>query len=159
MTRSSASTLSRLLSEHYPLTHDLDHLLRLVQTREPEAEQFRDLVEYNPYAVQFRYQNVASEDTAIDREEASKRLDMSCSDSQRLRISANSRADMAESQRVLVIRLPRTRIEPDGCPRLPGARSAVFQKRAACDSTDSPRLTPRARAVLSVSSSPRGDGG
>ena len=64
-----------LLSEHYPLTHDLDHLLRLVQTREPEAEQFRDLVEYNPYAVQFRYEYVASEDTAIDREEASKRLD------------------------------------------------------------------------------------
>lgn len=64
-----------LLSQHYPLTHDLDHLLNLVQTREPEAEQFKDLVEYTPYAVQFRYEYVVSEDTAIDREEAGKRLD------------------------------------------------------------------------------------
>ena len=64
-----------LLGEPYPLTHDLDHLLRLVERREPDAERFEDLIEYNPYAVQFRYEISESESAPIDRQEAVGRLE------------------------------------------------------------------------------------
>ena len=64
-----------LLGESYPLTHDLDHLLRLVERREPDAERFEDLVEYNPYAVQFRYEIYETESAPIDRQEAVGRLE------------------------------------------------------------------------------------
>ena len=64
-----------LLGEQYPLTHDLDHLLRLVERREPEAGRFEDLVEYNPYAVQLRYGSFEDEAAPIDRQEAVRRLE------------------------------------------------------------------------------------
>lgn len=63
-----------LLRERYPLTHDLDHLLRLVQIREPDAGQFEDLVEYNPYAVQFRYGHPYTDEADINRKETAIRL-------------------------------------------------------------------------------------
>ena len=64
-----------LLGEPYPMTHDPDHLLRLVERREPEATRFEDLVEYNPYAVQLRYGSFESEAAPIDRQEAVRRLE------------------------------------------------------------------------------------
>ncbi len=64
-----------LLGEPYPLTHDLDYLLRLVERREPEAGRFEDLIEYNPYAVQFRYGSFENEASPIDRQEAVRRLE------------------------------------------------------------------------------------
>ena len=64
-----------LLGERYPLTHDLDHLLRLVEGREPDAGRFEDLIEYNPYAVQFRYESFEDEAAPIDRQEAVRRLE------------------------------------------------------------------------------------
>ncbi|MDE0407630.1 MAG: HEPN domain-containing protein [Alphaproteobacteria bacterium] len=44
-----------LLGEIYPLVHDLRRLLEMVTAHEPEARRFRALVEYTPYAMQFRY--------------------------------------------------------------------------------------------------------
>lgn len=44
-----------LLGEVYPLTHDLDLLLDLLQKRESDTASFRNLVEFVLYAVQFRY--------------------------------------------------------------------------------------------------------
>ena len=64
-----------LLGEPYPLTHDLDYLLRLVERREPEAGRFEDLIEYNPYAVQFRYGSFENEAAPINRQEAVQRLE------------------------------------------------------------------------------------
>ena len=64
-----------LLGEPYPLTHDLDYLLRLVERREPEIGRFEDLIEYNPYAVQFRYGSFENEAAPIDRQEAVQRLE------------------------------------------------------------------------------------
>ena len=64
-----------LLGEPYPLTHDLDHLLRLVERREPDAGRFEDLIEYNPYAVQLRYGWHENEAAPIDRQKAVERLE------------------------------------------------------------------------------------
>ena len=64
-----------LLGEPYPMTHDLDHLLRLVERREPEATRLEDLIEYNPYAVQLRYGSFEGEAAPIDRQEAVRRLE------------------------------------------------------------------------------------
>ena len=64
-----------LLGEPYPLTRDLDYLLRLVERREPEIGRFEDLIEYNPYAVQFRYGSFENEAAPINRQEAVQRLE------------------------------------------------------------------------------------
>ena len=64
-----------LLGEPYPLTHDLDHLLHLVEKQEPDAMRFEDLIEYNPYAVQFRYGWYKNEAAPIDRRKAVERLE------------------------------------------------------------------------------------
>ena len=64
-----------LLGESFPLTHDLDYLLRRVEGREPDVGRFEQLVEYNPYAVQFRYESSDADTVPIDREEAVRRLE------------------------------------------------------------------------------------
>ena len=38
-------------------------------------ERFEELIEYNPYAVQFRYESYDSDAEPIDREEAVQRLE------------------------------------------------------------------------------------
>ncbi len=55
-----------LLDEVYPLTHDLDLLLDLLQKRASDTARFRNLVEFVPYAVQFRY-DVDPDPEALDR--------------------------------------------------------------------------------------------
>ncbi len=55
-----------LLDEVYPLTHDLDLLLDLLQKRASGTARFRNLVEFVPYAVQFRY-DVDPDPEALDR--------------------------------------------------------------------------------------------
>ena len=64
-----------LLGESYPLTHDVDFLLRRIERREPDAGRFEELVEYNPYAVQFRYESSDSDIVPINREEAVQHLE------------------------------------------------------------------------------------
>ena len=58
-----------LLGETYPLTHDLSELLELLETRESEAARFDGLIDYTPYAVQFRYGADDAEAGSLDRDE------------------------------------------------------------------------------------------
>ncbi len=64
-----------LLGESFPLTHDLDYLIRRLEGREPDVGQFEQLVEYNPYAVQFRYEFFDADTVPLDREEAVRCLE------------------------------------------------------------------------------------
>ena len=44
-----------LLGDDYPVTHDLAWLLEMLKDRGVQTTRFEWLVDYNPYAVQFRY--------------------------------------------------------------------------------------------------------
>ena len=59
-----------LLGETYPMTHDLSELLELLTTRESDAARFDGLIDYTPYAVQFRYGADDAEAGSLDRSEA-----------------------------------------------------------------------------------------
>ena len=59
-----------LLGETYPLTQSLETLLDLLSDRGAAMEPFRGLVDYTPYAVEFRYAGVGSDTESIDRENA-----------------------------------------------------------------------------------------
>ena len=59
-----------LLGESFPLTHDLDYLIRRLEGQEPDVGRFEQLVEYNPYALQFRYESFDVDTSPLDREEA-----------------------------------------------------------------------------------------
>ena len=51
----------------YPLTHDIEVLLDLLDDQGVAVEPFRGLVEFTPYAVEFRYAGVGSDTDPIDR--------------------------------------------------------------------------------------------
>ena len=59
-----------LLGETYPLTHNLEALLDLLEDRGAATEPYRRLVDYTPYAVEFRYEGVRAGAESIDRDEA-----------------------------------------------------------------------------------------
>ena len=59
-----------LLGETYPLTHNLESLLDLLADRCVDMKPFRKLIDYTPYAVEFRYEGVDSGAAAIDRKRA-----------------------------------------------------------------------------------------
>ena len=59
-----------LLGEAYPLTHSIETLLDLLDDRGAAVESFRNLVDYTPYAVEFRYAGVDPDAEPIDREGA-----------------------------------------------------------------------------------------
>ena len=59
-----------LLGEKYPLTHSIETLLDILDDRGAAVELFRDLIEYTPYAVEFRYAGVDPDAEPIDREDA-----------------------------------------------------------------------------------------
>ena len=59
-----------LLGETYPLTHSIEALLDLLDDRGVAVESFGSLVDYTPYAVEFRYAGVDSDSDPIDREGA-----------------------------------------------------------------------------------------
>lgn len=59
-----------LLGEKYPLTHSIETLLDLLDDRGAAVESFRNLVDYTPYAVEFRYVGVDPDAEPIDREGA-----------------------------------------------------------------------------------------
>ena len=52
----------------YPLTHSIESLLDLLASRGAAVESFRELVDYTPYAVEFRYAGVDPGADPIDRE-------------------------------------------------------------------------------------------
>ncbi len=51
----------------YPHTHDISLLLQSLRIAAVDVEPYWDLVEYNVFAVQFRYQSMTSADEPIDR--------------------------------------------------------------------------------------------
>ena len=59
-----------LLGETYPLTHNLEALLGLLAARSVETEPFQTLIDYTPYAIEFRYEGLDSDAEPIDRESA-----------------------------------------------------------------------------------------
>lgn len=54
----------------YPKTHDLRLLLTLLGEHGVNTESLFELVEYNAYAVQLRYESFQSDDNPIDRKRA-----------------------------------------------------------------------------------------
>jgi HEPN domain-containing protein len=44
-----------LLKDEYPKTHDLSLLLTLLETRGQDVTPYLELIELNPFAVQYRY--------------------------------------------------------------------------------------------------------
>ena len=59
-----------LLGEVYPLTRSVEELLSLLVSRSATVEPFEDLVDYTPYAVEFRYAGVDPGAESVDRESA-----------------------------------------------------------------------------------------
>ena len=59
-----------LLGEVYQPTHNVEDLLNLLSSRDSVVEPFRDLVDYTPYAVEFRYLGVDPDAEPIDRKGA-----------------------------------------------------------------------------------------
>jgi HEPN domain-containing protein len=56
-----------LLGLEYPLTHDLSVLLGRLESHGLDVEPYWDLVEYNAFAVRFRYESLDSWDQPLDR--------------------------------------------------------------------------------------------
>ena len=59
-----------LLGEEYPLTHSIETLLDILDDRGAATEPFRSLIDYTPYAVEFRYVGADPDAEPIDREGA-----------------------------------------------------------------------------------------
>ncbi len=59
-----------LLGKVYPLTHDISALLDSLRDSGEEVDQYWDLVEYNVYAVRFRYESLELHDEPLDRDAA-----------------------------------------------------------------------------------------
>ena len=59
-----------LLGETYPLTHSIETLVDLLDDQGAAVEPFRSLVDYTPYAVEFRYVGVDPDAGPIDRKGA-----------------------------------------------------------------------------------------
>ena len=57
-----------MLGETYPLTHNLEALRDLLAAHGVATESHRKLIEYTPYAVEFRYEGVGSCTEPIDRD-------------------------------------------------------------------------------------------
>ena len=59
-----------LRGEKYPLTHSIETLLDHLDDRGAATGPFRNLIDYTPYAVEFRYAGVDAGAEPIDREGA-----------------------------------------------------------------------------------------
>ena len=59
-----------LLGEAYPLTHSIEELLDLLTSQGVPVESFGGLVDFTPYAVEFRYAGVDPDAEPFDREGA-----------------------------------------------------------------------------------------
>lgn len=59
-----------VLGREYPMTHDLSFLLRVLEDAGADVDRFWDLVEYNAFAVQYRYEAYDGQDEPLFRNEA-----------------------------------------------------------------------------------------
>ena len=66
--------LLALLGQTYPATHDLARLVDMLKEHDAEAARFDELVEYTPYAVQFRYGAGDPGAIPLDRDTAIQRV-------------------------------------------------------------------------------------
>ncbi len=64
-----------LLGKEYPLTHDISVLLELLRTSGEDVEMWWELVEYNAFAVRFRYESVDLSEESLDRESSITAID------------------------------------------------------------------------------------
>jgi hypothetical protein len=64
-----------LIGEVYPLTHNLELLLDILQERGVATQRFRSLVEYTPYAGRIRYGAGGQSDGQLDRAVALVRVE------------------------------------------------------------------------------------
>ena len=62
-----------LLGRTYPPSHDLSELLSMLIECESDAARFDPLIDYTPYAVQFRYGSGDSDGVPLDRDTALQR--------------------------------------------------------------------------------------
>jgi HEPN domain-containing protein len=63
-----------LLGVEYPKTHDLTLLLNELHSHGQNVEHLDDLVEFNPYAVQFRYEAFDELGSSLDRNAVKKQI-------------------------------------------------------------------------------------
>ena len=59
-----------LLGESYPATHNLERLLKMLTPHNVDTSRFDKLVEFTPYAVQFRYASGDPDSIPMDRQAA-----------------------------------------------------------------------------------------
>ena len=72
-----------LLGEAYPMTHDQTELLEMLTSPEPDAARFDALIDYTPYAVQFRYGASDAGSAPLERGEALGRAEALLEEAQR----------------------------------------------------------------------------
>jgi len=58
----------------FPKTHDITLLLQLLEQKGEDIAKYEDFLEYNMYAVQFRYEDFDMTDQPIDRAECIKQV-------------------------------------------------------------------------------------
>ena len=64
-----------LLGQTYPPIHDLSELLSMLIECQPDAARFDPLIDYTPYAVQFRYGIGDSDGLPLNRDIALQRTE------------------------------------------------------------------------------------
>jgi HEPN domain-containing protein len=64
-----------LLGTEYPRTHDLSLLLGMLKDQNQRVESFYDLIEFNPYAVQYRYDAFEDFENPLDRADVTIRIE------------------------------------------------------------------------------------
>lgn len=64
-----------LLGQTYPPIHDLSELLSMLIECQPDAARFDPLIDYTPYAVQFRYGIGDNDGLPLDRDTALQRTE------------------------------------------------------------------------------------
>ena len=72
-----------LLGQTYPPIHDLSELLSMLIECQSDAARFDPLIDYTPYAVQFRYGSGDSDSVPLDRDTALQRTEALLSEVQR----------------------------------------------------------------------------
>ncbi|MGO9566680.1 MAG: HEPN domain-containing protein [Desulfomonilaceae bacterium] len=64
-----------ILGREHPLTHDISALLDLLESSGQDVERYWDLVEYNVFAVRFRYESLEVPDEPLDRAASVREID------------------------------------------------------------------------------------
>ena len=63
----SLKAWAAVLGREYPLTHDISALLDLLESSGEDVKRYWDLIEYNVFAVRFRYESLEVPDEPLDR--------------------------------------------------------------------------------------------